>query len=92
MEAETGSNQQQRGRPHKVVILGTGPCGLTAALYSARANLQPVVLSGEQPGGQLTTTTIVENFPGFPEGVDGFALVENMEAQAKRYRINISIK
>jgi len=70
---------------HKIVILGNGPCGLTAALYTARANLQPVVYQGEMPGGQLTTTTEVENFPGFPEGIDGNKLIDNMTDQVKRF-------
>ncbi|MGA1398454.1 MAG: NAD(P)/FAD-dependent oxidoreductase, partial [Schleiferiaceae bacterium] len=74
---------------HNLVIIGSGPAGYTAAIYAARADLKPIMYVGLQPGGQLTTTTEVDNFPGYPQGVDGNQLMDDLKNQAERFGTDV---
>ena len=74
---------------YDVIVIGSGPAGLTAGVYTARANLKTLLIAGEKWGGQLMLTTLVENFPGFSEGIQGPALMENMRKQAERFGVEV---
>lgn len=74
---------------HKTIIIGSGPAGYTAAIYAARADMKPLLLTGMEPGGQLTTTTDVENFPGYPDGIKGPEMMTDLQKQAERFGTEI---
>ena len=73
------------------IIIGSGPAGYTAAIYAARADLKPIIYTGLEPGGQLTTTTDVDNFPGYPKGIDGPTMMNELKEQAERFGTEVKI-
>ena len=73
------------------IIIGSGPAGYTAAIYAARADLKPIIYTGLEPGGQLTTTTEVDNFPGYPQGVDGPTMMNELKEQAERFGTKVEV-
>ena len=89
-EREVNMSDSKTVRHHRVYILGSGPAGLTAGIYTSRAGLNPYLAAGPLPQGQLTTTSEIENFPGFPEGLMGAELMERIEQQAVRFGLEIS--
>src|SRR5210317_1120243 len=88
-EPASSNNELEVSEHVKCLFLGSGPAGYTAAIYAARANLNPVMYTGMQMGGQLTTTTEVDNFPGYPEGTDGTAMMEDLKNQAERFGTDV---
>jgi thioredoxin reductase (NADPH) len=84
-ELPAGDGEQKSDQVYDLIIVGGGPAGLTSAIYAGRAGLKTLVLAGSMPGGQVATTDYIENFPGFPEGIEGAELAQRMQAQAERF-------